>query len=309
MKIAFDATALYGRRGGIENALWHSFAGLRAIDHENEYLVYVPRDAPEPPLPLNPLWRWQRLPFDGADKARRIFWQQFELPFWLKRERCDLLHSWNYVMPLLAPVPTILTVQDLIALDQSRFATRFNRWHYRAIMPRSLQRAARVIATTHRTQEAVLRRVPKAQVRVVPLGVEPLFFETVEQTQIEVVRAKYFLPPEYLLYVGNFEPKKNLPNLLRALKRLPEAPPLVLAGGIKPWPEVEKLLEGTRRIGFVDREDLPPLYAGCEVFCFPSLCEGFGLPIVEALACVAPVLASTKVPLPDIGEVAAICKP
>jgi hypothetical protein len=157
MKIAFDATALYGRRGGIENALWHTFAELRALDHQNQYLVYVPRDAPPPPLPDNSHWTWKRLPFDGHNKIRRIYWQQCELPLWLKREKCDLLHAWNYVMPLLAPVPTVLTIQDLIALDRPRFATRFNRLHYRAIMPRSLKRAARVIVTTEKNKAAVFR--------------------------------------------------------------------------------------------------------------------------------------------------------
>jgi glycosyltransferase involved in cell wall biosynthesis len=309
MKIAFDATALYGRRGGIENALWHTFAQLRALDRENQYLVYVPRDAPPPPAPDNSLWTWRRLPFDGENKIRRILWQQCELPLWLKREKCDLLHAWNYVMPLLAPVPTVLTIQDLIALDRPRFATRFNRLHYRAVMPQSLKRAARVVVTTEKTKAAVLRRAPQAQVRVVPLGVEPLFFEPVSDAQIAAVQAKYDLPEKFLLYVGNFEPKKNLPNLLAALKLLPEAPPLVLAGGIKPWPEIEKLLQGTWRIGFVGREELPALYTCCAAFCFPSFGEGFGLPVVEALACGAPVLASTQVPLPKLESVATLCEP
>lgn len=309
MKIAFDATALYGRLGGIESALWNTFAELRALDRDNDYLVFVPRDAPEPPLPENPRWTWHRLPFDGHQKLRRIFWQQCELPLWLRREKCDLLHAWNYVMPLMAPVPTVLTVQDLIALDRPRFATRFNRLHYRAVMPQSLVRAARVITTTEKTKADVLRRAPNAEVRVVPLGVEALFFEPVTQEQIAAVRRKYDLPPRFLLYVGNFEPKKNLPRLLAALKLIPDAPPLVLAGGIKPWPEVEQLLRETRRIGFVEREDLPALYTSCTAFCFPSLCEGFGLPVVEALACGAPVLASRQVPLPNLGSVAALCEP
>jgi glycosyltransferase involved in cell wall biosynthesis len=309
MKIAFDATALYGARGGIENALWNTFIGLRALDTSNEYLVYVPRDAPQPPSPPNSRWQWHFLPFDGQDKARRIFWQQLQLPFWLRRERCDLLHSWNYVMPLMAPVPTLLTVQDLIALDRPAYATRFNRWHYRAIMPQSLKRAARVITTTEKTKTAVLRRAPKVQLRVVPLGVEPLFFEAISSAQKEAVRRKYALPERFLLYVGNFEPKKNLPALLRVVRSLPDAPPLVLAGGIKPWPEIEKLLAGTKRIGFVEREELPALYASCTAFCFPSRCEGFGLPVVEALACGAPTLASTEVPLPHLASVATLCQP
>lgn len=307
MKIAFDATALYGKMGGIENALFQTFSALQKLEASHEYLVFVPRDAPE--LPAKPGWKWRRLPFDGAARARRIFWQQCELPLLLQREKCDLLHAWNYVAPLWCPIPFVLTVQDLIALDQPRFATRFNRLHYRAIMPRSLKNAARILVSTPRVGAAVLRRAPRAQIRVVPLGVDAVFLAPIAPAQLQEIGVKYALPPRFLLYVGNFEPKKNLPNLLRALKLLPGAPPLVVAGGIKAWPQSEKMLRGVRRLGFVPREDLPALYALCEAFCFPSLGEGFGLPIVEALACGAPVLASMRVPLPDLGCVAARCEP
>ncbi len=317
MKIAFDATALYGRFGGIENALWHTFSHLRALDRENQYLVFVPRDAPDPPSPHNPRWEWRRLPFEGADKARRIFWQQIELPLALQREKCDLLHAWNYVAPLACPVPFVLTVQDLIALNRPRFAARFNRFHYRAVMPRSLKLAARVLVTTDQTRREVLRRAPDARVRVIPLGVEPIFIESLTANHFESLSAdhliqvsmQYDLPSRYLLYVGNFEPKKNLPNLLRALEMLPDAPPLVVAGGIKPWAGFDQLLGKVKKIGFVRRDELPALYAMCEVFCFPSLAEGFGLPVLEALACGAPVLASTAVPLPHLESVAALAHP
>ena len=313
MKIAFDATALYGSFGGIENALFQTITRLCTLDSQNEIVVFVPRDAPAcldaPPFSQNPRWQIRRLPFDGISKARRVAWQQFELPVLLKREKFDLLHAWNYVAPLLAPIPTVLTVQDLIALDAPRFARRFNRLHYRAILPRSLNRAARVIVTTEKTKNDVLRRAPRAEVRVVPLGIDAIFHENPRAEILQKVATKYALPAKFLLYIGNFEPKKNLPNLLRALRLVPNAPPLVIAGGIKPWPQYEAMLCGVRQLGFVAREDLPALYGLCEAFCFPSLLEGFGLPVVEALACGAPVVTSTRVPLPHLESVAQTCEP
>jgi glycosyltransferase involved in cell wall biosynthesis len=309
MRIAFDATALYGRRGGIENALWNTFSHLRALDRENRYLVFVPRDAPTPPPPENALWEWRRLSFDGHNKARRILWQQLELPLLLRREKCDILHAWNYVAPAHSPVPVVLTVQDLIALNRPRFATRANRFHYRAMMPRNLKTAARVLVTTPKIKAEVLRRAPRADVRVIPLGIDEIFFETPCAASVEAVRRNYELPPRFLLYVGNFEPKKNLPGLLQALKMLPDAPPLVIAGGIKPWPQTEKMLRGVQKLGFIPREDLPLIYGICEAFCFPSLCEGFGLPVLEALACGTKVLASKAVPIPGLSSVAELCEP
>ena len=307
MKIVFDATALYGKMGGIQNALFHTFAALRELDKDNSYLVYVPADAPEN-LVSSANWRYQRLPFRGADKLRRIVWQQLELPILLRRERADLLHCWNYVAPILAPIPTVLTVQDLIALNRPRFAARANRLHFRALMPQSLKRAARVLVTTPRGRAEVLARAPGARVRVIPLGVEAAFFDEVSAAHIERVRRKYELPPRFLFFLGNFEPKKNLPNLLRALRMLPGAPPLVVAGGLAPWPAVQRRLGNVQQLGFVPRGDVPALLRSCEIFCFPSLCEGFGLPILEALAVGAPVVASSAVPLPNLQSVA-LCPP
>ncbi len=306
MRIVFDATALHGtngQRGGIENALWETFARLRAIDGRHFYLACIAADTPVD-WPSDQRWRWHRLPFSGAQKARRIWWQQFELPRLLRRTNADLLHAWNYVMPLATNVPTILTVQDLIALDNPAYARRANRAHYRAIMPRSLKRAARVVVTTEQTKRAVLRRAPHADVRVIPLGVEPEFTREIETAEIKTVRRKYDLPAKFTFFLGNFEPKKNLPNLLRALQLLPAAPPLVIAGGIAPWPGADELLRGVRQLGFVPRGDVAALLGACEIFCFPSLCEGFGLPALEALAVGAPVVASSALPLPNLESVA-----
>ena len=306
MRIVFDATALHGtngQRGGIENALWETFAHLRAIDGRHYYLACIPADTAVD-WPDEPRWKWHRLPFNGAQKARRIWWQQLELPRLLKQMDADLLHCWNYVMPLASSVPTITTVQDLIALDNPAYARRANRAHYRAMMPQSLRRAARVIVTTEGTKRAVLRRAPRADVRVIPLGVTPEFTREISLSEIENIRRKYDLPTKFLFFLGNFEPKKNLPNLLNALKLLPDAPSLVIAGGISPWPGADVLLRGVRQLGFVPRGDAPALLAACEIFCFPSLCEGFGLPILEALAVGVPVVASSAVPLPDLERVA-----
>ena len=306
MRIVFDATALHGiqgQRGGIENALWETFAHLRKIDGRHHYLVCIAADTAVD-WPSDGRWQWHRLPFNGAQKARRIWWQQWELPRLLRRTDADLLHCWNYVMPLATSVPTILTVQDLIALDHPGYARRANRAHYRAIMPRSLKRAARVLVSTEQTKSAVTRRAPHADVRVIPLGVTPEFTRQVAPAEIENVRRKYDLPAKFLFFLGNFEPKKNLPNLLSALKLLPDAPPLVVAGGINSWPQFDELLRDVRQLGFVPRGDVAALLGACEIFCFPSLCEGFGLPILEALAVGAPVVASSAVPLSDLERVA-----
>jgi glycosyltransferase involved in cell wall biosynthesis len=318
MRIAIDATALYGRYGGVEYALWNLLYALAARgDETTEYSVYIPHDGP-PPASLAELpsrWRWIRLPFCGHEKLRRIVWQQLILPRRLREDGCDVLHAPTYVAPLwhaaLRPhVPLALTVYDLIALDQPQFATAPNRLHYRALLPPSIRRADRVIVPSDMVCEAMLRRFPQAahKIRVVPPGLEPIFFRAPSTQQMEEVRGRYDLPEKFLLFVGNFEPKKNLFNVLRALEILPDAPPLVVAGGAR----ARHRLPSTPRVrvlGYVPRADLPALYALCRAFVFPSLAEGFGLPVLEALACGAPVVTSRAVPLPELADVALLCEP
>ncbi len=306
MKIALDATPLFGQLGGIERALWQTLRAMHELELPHEFHVFAPRDAPDSPF-VKSNWKWRRLPFDGAKKLRRIAWQQLELPILLKREQFDLLHATNYVMPLLSPVKTVVSIPDLIALDFPHFATRANRMHYRAIMPQTLQRADVLIASTPRGRNAILKRAPNAQVVVAPLGVEAEFFAPISDEEHAHVRQKFELPERFLLFAGNLEPKKNLPRLLRAVEMLGEdAPELVFVGALKPWSELEQLKVRARFLGFVERDELRVLMSECAAFCFPSLIEGFGLPVLEALACGARVVASTQVPIPELESVARV---
>ena len=308
MKIAFDASPLFGQLGGIERALWQTLRALHELELPHEFHVFVPLDAPDSPF-QKPTWNWRRLSFRGEAKLRRIAWQQLELPLQLWREKFDLLHATNYVMPLFSSVRTVVSIPDLIALDNPRFATRANRIHYRAILPATLKRADVLLASTPRGRDAILRRAPRANVVVAPLGVEPDFFETVSEDERAWVRRKFDLPDRFLLFAGNLEPKKNLPRLLRALELGDEAPPLVLVGALKPWPELETMKLRAQFLGYVERDELRALMGECAVFCFPSLVEGFGLPVLEALACGARVVASTGVPIPGLKSVARLPDP
>lgn len=326
LNIGLDATALYGRYGGVEYALWNLLSALNVVDEDNYYTVYIPHNGPpaERLKNFNQRWRWVRLPFDGERKARRILWQQTQLPQRLLRDGCSLLHAPTYVAPLLAPVPIVLTVYDLIALTHPQFATPLNRLHYGALLRRCLARAHRVIVPSEAVRQEIKRRVPSAaaHTQVIPLGVEPLFFQVHDAVRQNDVRARYALPPRYLLFVGNFEPKKNLRNALLALDYLNPAVPLVVVGGARAWTgyEVQDLSAGngptpgqpaprTYSVGYVRRQDLPVLYAMSEAFVFPTLAEGFGMPVLEALASGTPVVTSAEAHLPGVEQVALICDP
>ena len=323
LHVGIDGTALYGVYGGVEYSLWNLLGALHALKSAHRFTVWIPADGPtESQLePFGERWTWRRLPFRGEEKLRRIVWQQCQFSHALRRAKCDLLHAPTYVAPLRPGLPMVLGVYDVIALTHPEFATRANRSHYGFMLPRCLIRATHVIVPTDAVKRDVQRLVPgtHTHVSVVPLGVESAFFNPVSESAVRSVRERYNLPSEYLLFTGNFEPKKNLITLLKALDMAPEAPDLAIVGGGRAWvghePEAvfravpRSVRSRVKSVGYVRRLDLPAIFAGCRAFVFPSLAEGFCLPVAEALACGAPVITSDAVPLPNLESVALISAP
>ncbi len=237
--------------------------------------------------------------------ARRILWQQTRLPARLRQCQADVLHATAYTAPLRSPVPVVLNVHDIIALEHPELCSRLNVCHMRLLLARSIRRAAVNIATTAHVADRVRHRlgIPAERLAVVPLGVDAARFAPPSQKPYSDHRP-------YLLFVGNIEPKKGLETLLDAYAR--SAPALgldlVLAG--RPGWRCDALLERLRRwcgpgrivlAGRVDDGELVRLYQGAWAFVFPSLCEGFGLPVLEAMAAGTPVLHSDH---PAVREVA-----
>ena len=353
MTIGIDGTALYGKFGGVELSLWNLLLAQNELEINRavparRWTVYLPHDGP-PPAQLQPFglnWRFVRLSFRGEHKARRIAWQQMQLPIQARRDGCDLLHCPTYVCPLHSPLPIILTIYDLIALSHPQFVTAANRLHYSQLLPRSARRAERIIVPSAFVAREIARRVPPARdkTRVIPLGVEEWFRGEISPPELSAARQRLGLPPRFLLFVGNPEPKKNVASIIEAMQQVPthlRHIPLVATGGARAWrdyqlpntydqapPQMQRALTAgevvasdaivpfnqvsraqTLVLDFVSREELPFLFALCEVMIFPSFVEGFGLPVLEAFACGAPVIASNRVPLENLETAALIVDP
>jgi alpha-1,3-rhamnosyl/mannosyltransferase len=214
----------------------------------------------------------------------------------------------------------VVTIHDLLFLDfppTRRHAAPLYRLLFRVTAGLMARRAAAVITDSEWSRRDLTRRLglPADRVVPIPLGVSPRF-RPVPPEGVRPVAARYGLDGEYLLYVGNFRPHKNVGALLAAYAALP-APlrrrvPLALAGApgagaapLKAVAAARGLTEAVRFLGAVPDADLPALYAGATLFCFPSLAEGFGLPPLEAMACGAPVLCSDAASLPEVVGTAA----
>jgi glycosyltransferase involved in cell wall biosynthesis len=228
----------------------------------------------------------------------------------------ELYHATEHLLMPLRRVPTVLTVHDLIFHLFPQHHKRLNYWYLNAALPLYCRRASAVIAVSGATKGDLVRLygLDPTKITVVHEATEP-HFAPVSLGQIAAVRSRYRLPDHYLLHVGTIEPRKNLDRLLEALHRLRaggEDVRLVIVGS-KGWlyhsffQRLEELALGdaVALTGYVPDADLPAVYSGARLAVTPSLYEGFGLPILEAMACGTPVVCSHTSSLPEVGGDAA----
>ena len=245
------------------------------------------------------------------------------VPAALRRERIDVFHGIDHVgVPFAGRSGKyVVTIHDVIPLILPRTFTPKHRAVVRLALARVRRRADHVIVPSHAVKRDVVRLLglPEDLVTVTHHGCEPRFHPRADPASHRAAAARYGLPPRYVLAVGTLEPRKNLTTLLQAfarLRRAGEVDPalrLVLAGA-RGWLD-EPIFRAVRSFGldevvrfpgFIDDDDLPDLYRGAEAFVFPSLYEGFGLPLLEAMACGAPVVTSNTSSLPEVAGGAAL---
>ncbi len=226
-----------------------------------------------------------------------------------------IYHATEHLLPWMAR-PSVMTVHDLIFERFPQHHTLANRAFLRVAMPLFVRRADAIIAVSRHTKQDILDLygTPPQKVTVVDEGIED-HFEPADEEEIRRVKDQYAIRRPYLLMVGTLEPRKNHALAFEALVRLKaEGWPhcLVVAGGsgwlfdaVKSEVELLGLVDDVIFTGRVPEEDLPPLYSGADCFLMPSLYEGFGIPVLEAMACGAPVVCSTASSLPEVAGDAA----
>ncbi len=246
-----------------------------------------------------------------ASGLRGHMWEQAVLP--RSVQKGELLWSPANSGPMSLS-GQVVTIHDASVLEHPEwFSADYALW-YRVMLPALARRARHVLTVSEHSRKAIMRklRVPAHNITAVPNGVDPFLFRPQERGG---VLKKYGLSDRYVLYVGSIDPRKNLGRLLQAWDRAAPhaATELVIAGDHGRAFRSERLTRGTRGVrflGYVPEEDLPGLYAGAHLFVMPSLYEGFGLTVLEAMACGTPVLASSGGALPEVTNGAAyLCDP
>jgi glycosyltransferase involved in cell wall biosynthesis len=317
LRIAIDYTSAINQNAGIGRFVRSLVASVVEIDTTDNFLLLhaAPNPGRHPTYP------------NGANVSRRVLrvnerlmnivWHRLQLPLpadWLTGP-VDLFHSPDFVMPPVRAARSILTVHDLAFLLYPECADARLRAYLEKTVPRSVQRADYVVADSENTRNDVicLLGVPPERVTVVPGGVDPSFQPVDDPERLAAIRRTIGLDETtpYILFIGVIEPRKNLVGLIEAFDVLKSRRPLphkLVVVGRRGWLS-EGTMERAERSpyrdeiifpGFIPDGELASLYSAAETFAFPSHYEGFGLPVLEAMACGTPVVASRASSLPEI---------
>ncbi len=321
MRIGIDYTAAVRQRAGIGRYARSLIRALARLDHENAYvLLSAGKEADGEPWPAN--FSLRTLPL--TDRHLSILWQKLRLPLpveWLTG-RLDLFHSPDFVLPPVRRARTVVTIHDLSFLRLPDCSSPALLEYLMSAVPRSVARADIILADSQSTQQDLvdLMGVSAERIRVVYPAVDETFMRS-DQAGVMAVRARHQIDGPYILSLGTLQPRKNYVRLIEAFQMLKQTsgiPHRLVIGGGPGWlyepiyETIERLglQNQVQMLGYVDESDLPALYTGADVFCFPSLYEGFGIPVLEAMACGTPVVASNTSSLPEAaGDAALLVSP
>ncbi len=321
IRIGFDARFINDQYHGVGRYAFHLVKAMVIRAPDVQFMLAYHPNLPNTRFPLQPLAdEFSNVTLHAVRAPLYLPPEQVLLPLLMRRERLDLWHTPFLSVPLLAPCPIVATIHDLIFFDHPEFVSRRGfLWYYKGSAALSIWRARRVIAVTEATRAEILKRFPQAtcKMQVIHEGTGTRFQpRAAAQIPVTRLREKYHLPERFILNVGARRPSKNLGRLVEAFGRIHQQVPhhLVFAGPADRHFEDEALLrtqelgleDKVHFLGFVDEEDLPYLYNLADLFVFPSLAEGFGLPPAEAMASGVPVVVSD---IPALSEVVAEAGP
>ncbi|MDP1884539.1 MAG: glycosyltransferase family 1 protein [Candidatus Moranbacteria bacterium] len=326
MRIAIDIRNIGKKRTGDEVVFFNLVKNLSVIDRENDYLLLTDRN-PEKDLDLRESLASLRLAPNFTvvslceSGAGKISWNAWILPGYLRRNPVDILQV-QYITPLFVSrkIKIVTIIHDVSFKVFPKLIKKTDLFFLSTLIPLSLRRADKTIGVSRFTAQEIIDHYGVAPEKVdwIHNAVADSFRESHTKEELEVVRRKYSLPQNFILYIGTLQPRKNLPALIEAYVRIPTEKrgycKLVLAGGrahnfdqrIDEFIKSYSLQEYVILPGFIDEADKPLLMKLAHVFCSPSLYEGFGIPVLEAMTLGVPVIASNIPPHIEITEGAAL---
>ena len=311
MRFSVDAHAIGCQLTGNEVYVRNLLAAFPAVDQDSEFIAYLSQEQAAEWVPDR--FRKSRISRNPFIRLGR------DLSHKLRQDRPDLVHV-QYTAPLGCPVPVVVSVHDVSFLEHPEYFTRPRAMQLRWTVRRTIGRAARILTGSEFSRRAIAAAygLNGDNIVVVPNAAAPLFRPLLRESAAAWVRARFRIPAPFILTVGDLQPRKNQIGLIRAFAELlrarPQLPHHLVLAGKETWfaPRIRKAAESSgvsERIhftGFVSDADLLQLYNACELFVFPSFYEGFGLPLLEAMACARAVACSNTSAVFEVVDAAAI---
>jgi glycosyltransferase involved in cell wall biosynthesis len=313
MLIGFEASALHGHKSGVGYYTENMMSSVMKAAPEHRYVLFSNRD-------IRPDWRQlgSEVVYDRRFFPVRAVWMQAALPMALRDVSPDVCHFTNYLAPLACHCPYVVTIYDMTVFVTPKYHNLKKLVLDRTLIPRVARRADAIITVSNSARNDILRylKVSNDKVHVITGGVSSDFRPVTDTDKLNEVTARYQLRLPFFLYVGTIEPRKNLCRLVQAFANLKQRglPHKLVIVGQTGW-HFAPVFEEVKRLGltsevvftgYVPFEDLPALYSLAEVMVFPSLYEGFGLPVLEAMACGTPVITSRSSSLVEVAQDAAL---
>lgn len=325
MRVGIDYTSAVHQGAGIGRYTRRLVTALLELDQQNEYVLVVAGKAKTPKVefmsPTTPFFNRADYPnlrvimLPLSERLWAILWHRLHLPLWVElfTGTLGVFHSPDFALPPVRNARTIVTVHDLSFLRVPQCSSPQLQAYLREVVPKSVRRANMVLADSECTKSDVIELlgVEATRVKVIYAGVGQEFHRVEDEEQLAAVRTRYRLPARFVLGLGTLQPRKNFERLIEAYalirRQIDTEMKLVIAGS--PGWMYEGIFEKTRELdlqeavcfpGYVADEDLPALYTLAELFVFPSLYEGFGLPPLEAMACGTPVITADVSSLPEV---------
>lgn len=330
MRIGIEAQRLFrAHKHGMDRVALELIKNLQKIDKENEYFIFVKPDEDHTVITATPNFKVVEIP--GGSYP---IWEQIKLPKAVEAYKCDVLHCTSNTAPIMGNTPVVTTVHDIIYMEGSVFNLlrskaspyqKFGNLYRRFIVSNVVKKSKRLITVSHfeRNNISNFFKLNETQLQAIHNGVGPQFSTAISSEKLERIKEKYKLPDTYFLHLANKDPRKNTRAVLKAFCEY------LRKTTVYPWPKLvllgykeadltealaalnaEEFYKHIVLLGYVADEDLPGVYKLSELFLFPSLREGFGIPIIEAMACGVPVITSNSSSMPEVaGDAAHLINP
>jgi glycosyltransferase involved in cell wall biosynthesis len=319
MRIGIEAQRIFRKKKhGMDVVALELIKALQRTPHPHEVVIFV-KPGEDECIKESPNTRIVKL-----GPAPYPIWEQLLLPMAASKERVDVLHCTSNTAPVFVPVPLVLTLHDIIYLEGVNYKKgtlyqKFGNLYRRLIVPLIVPRAKMILTVSNFENERIRTYfdLPKSMVNTAYNAAADHFARVQDGEQLQAVKKKYNLPDQYIFFLGNTDPKKNVKGVLKALSLLRQRgsldlPLLMLDIDRKFLHKVAQeigdpeVLDHIQLTGYVPNVDLPAIYSQARVFLYPSLRESFGIPILEGMICGVPVITSNTSAMPEVAGNAAL---